>query len=301
MRPHQTEFARLNLSYTVMSKRKLLELVQTKLVHGWDDPRMPTICGLRRRGYPASAIRQFCEIIGITKFGSLTDVALLEHCVRDELNKTSLRRMAVMNPLKVTIENVEALPVSVEAVNNPEDPAAGARQIPFGRELLIERDDFQEVPPPKYFRLSPGKSVRIRYAGFLTCTGVQKDAAGAVTGITCKWDPSSAELKVKGTIHWVSARHAIPAEVRLYDQLFAAENPNAAPEGQTFLDHINPQSLAVVEGLLEPALAGLPVGDKVQFERLGYFCKDRDSTDARPVFNRTATLRDTWAKQEKKG
>ncbi len=296
VRPHQTEFARLNLSYTVMSKRKLLELVQTKLVHGWDDPRMPTICGLRRRGYPASAIRQFCEIIGITKFGSLTDVALLEHCVRDELNKTSLRRMAVMNPLKVTIENAEALPASVEAVNNPEDPAAGARQIPFGRELLIERDDFQEVPPPKYFRLSPGKSVRIRYAGFLTCTGVQKDAAGGVTGITCKWDPSSAELKVKGTIHWVPAAQAVQAEVRLYDRLFTEEQPDAH-ETKDFKEFLNPNSLTVATAFVEPVLKEVAPGDHVQFERVGYFVADaKDSQPGKPVFNRTVTLKDTWAK-----
>ena len=296
VRPHQTEFARLNLSYTVMSKRKLLELVQTKLVHGWDDPRMPTICGLRRRGYPASAIRQFCEIIGITKFGSLTDVALLEHCVRDELNKTSLRRMAVMNPLKVTIENAEALPVSVEAVNNPEDPAAGSRQIPFGRELLIERDDFQEVPPPKYFRLSPGKSVRIRYAGFLTCTGVQKDAAGAVTGITCKWDPSSAELKVKGTIHWVPAAQAVQSEVRLYDRLFTEEQPDAH-ETKDFKEFLNPNSLTVATAFVEPVLKAVAPGDHVQFERVGYFVADaKDSQPGKPVFNRTVTLKDTWAK-----
>ena len=296
VRPHQTEFARLNLSYTVMSKRKLLELVQTKLVHGWDDPRMPTICGLRRRGYPASAIRQFCEIIGITKFGSLTDVALLEHCVRDELNKTSLRRMAVMNPLKVTIENAESLPAAVEAVNNPEDPAAGSRQIPFGRELLIERDDFQEVPPPKYFRLSPGKSVRIRYAGFLTCTGVQKDAAGAVTGITCKWDPSSAELKVKGTIHWVPAAQAVQSEVRLYDRLFTEEQPDAH-ETKDFKEFLNPNSLTVATAFVEPVLKAVAPGDHVQFERVGYFVADaKDSQPGKPVFNRTVTLKDTWAK-----
>ncbi len=296
VRPHQYEFARLNLSYTVMSKRKLLELVQLKLVNGWDDPRMPTICGLRRRGYPAAAIRQFCDIIGITKFGSLTDVALLEHCVRDALNKSSARRMAVMNPLKVTIENADALPASVSAVNNPEDPAAGAREIPFGRELFIERDDFMEVAPPKYFRLAPGKSVRIRYAGFLTCTGVQKDAAGAVTGITCKWDPPSTEMKVKGTIHWVPAAQAVATEVRLYDRLFTVEQPDAH-ETKDFKEFLNPGSLAVAKALVEPALVEAKPGEAFQFERVGYFVADsEDSRPGAPVFNRTVTLKDAWTK-----
>ena len=296
VRPRQFEFARLNVSYTVMSKRKLLELVQLKLVNGWDDPRMPTLCGMRRRGYPAAAIRQFCEIIGITKFGSLTDVALLEHCVRDALNKTSARRMAVMHPLKVTIENADALPASVSAVNNPEDPAAGARDIPFGRELLIERDDFMEVAPPKYFRLAPGKSVRIRYAGFLTCTGVQKDDAGAVTGITCKWDPPSTELKVKGTIHWVPAPQAVPAEVRLYDRLFTVEQPDTH-ETKDFKEFLNPGSLAVATAYVEPALQDAAPGTPFQFERVGYFVADSgDSKPGAPVFNRTVTLKDAWAK-----
>ena len=296
VRPRQFEFARLNLSYTVMSKRKLLELVQTKRVHGWDDPRMPTISGLRRRGYPASAIRQFCEVIGITKFGSLTDVALLEHCVRDALNKSAPRRMAVMNPLKVTIENADALPASVEATNNPEDPAAGSRQIPFGRELLIEREDFMEVAPPKYFRLTPGKSVRIRYAGFLTCTGVQKNDAGEVAGITCRWDPSSAELKVKGTIHWVPAEQAIATEVRLYDRLFTEEQPDAH-KTKDFKEFLNPQSLTVSTAYLEPALRQVAAGESVQFERVGYFVADcKDSQPGKPVFNRTVTLKDAWGK-----
>ena len=296
VRPRQFEFARLNVSYTVMSKRKLLELVQLKLVNGWDDPRMPTLCGMRRRGYPAAAIRQFCEIIGITKFGSLTDVALLEHCVRDALNKTSARRMAVMHPLKVTIENADALPASVSAVNNPEDPAAGARDIPFGRELLIERDDFMEVAPPKYFRLAPGKSVRIRYAGFLTCTGVQKDAAGEVTSITCKWDPPSTELKVKGTIHWVPAPQAVPAEVRLYDRLFTVEQPDTH-ETKDFKEFLNPGSLAVATAYVEPALQDAAPGTPFQFERVGYFVADSgDSKPGAPVFNRTVTLKDAWAK-----
>ena len=306
VRPHQYEFARLNLSYTVMSKRKLLELVQLKLVNGWDDPRMPTVCGLRRRGYPAAAIRRFCEIIGITKYESLTDVALLEHCVRDALNKSSARRMAVLDPLKVTIENADALPASVAAVNNPEDPAAGSREIPFGRELLIERDDFMEVAPPKYFRLAPGKSVRIRYAGFLTCTGVQKDTAGTVTGITCKWDPPSTELsaiggsasggKVKGTIHWVPAAQAVPVEVRLYDRLFTVEQPDAH-ETKDFKEFLNPGSLAVAKALVEPALANAEPGEAFQFERVGYFVADAvDSRPGAPVFNRTVTLKDAWAK-----
>jgi glutaminyl-tRNA synthetase len=291
VRPHQYEFARLNVSYTVMSKRKLLELVQLKLVQGWSDPRMPTICGMRRRGYPAAAIRQFCEIIGITKFGSLTDVALLEHCVRDALNTSSVRRMAVLNPLKVTIENAEALPTSVDAVNNPEDPAAGSRPIPFGRELFIERDDFQETPPPKYFRLAPGQTVRIRYAGFLTCTGVQKDTAGAVTGITCTWTPASAALKVKGTLHWVPAA-AARAEVRLYDRLFTEEQPDAH-ETKDFKEFLNPNSLTVSSALVEPALVNIAPGESVQFERVGYFVADaEDSQPGRPIFNRTVTLKD---------
>ena len=307
-RPQQIEFARLNLTYTVLSKRKLIQLVKEGHVRGWDDPRMPTLCGLRRRGVPAEALREFCSRIGMARADSTVEYSMLEFCVREHLNAHAARVMAVLDPVKVVIENYpEGQVEEFDMPYHPEDESYGSRKVPFARELYIERDDFRMEPPKKYHRLAPGAEVRLRYAYFITCREAILDEAGKVIELRCVYDPESRGgqspdgRKVKGTIHWVSARHAIPAEVRLYDQLFAAENPNAAPEGQTFLDHINPQSLAVVEGLLEPALAGLPVGDKVQFERLGYFCKDRDSTDARPVFNRTATLRDTWAKQEKKG
>ena len=307
-RPQQIEFARLNLTYTVLSKRKLIQLVKEGHVRGWDDPRMPTLCGLRRRGVPAEALREFCSRIGMARADSTVEYSMLEFCVREHLNAHAARVMAVLDPVKVVIENYpEGQVEEFDMPYHPEDESYGSRKVPFARELYIERDDFRMEPPKKYHRLAPGAEVRLRYAYFITCREAILDDAGNVIELRCVYDPESRGgqspdgRKVKGTIHWVSARHAIPAEVRLYDQLFAAENPNAAPEGQTFLDHINPQSLAVVEGLLEPALAGLPVGEKVQFERLGYFCKDRDSTDARPVFNRTATLRDTWAKQEKKG
>ncbi len=294
-RPNQFEFARLNLTYTVMSKRKLLQLVNEKRVGGWDDPRMPTVSGMRRRGYPAEAIRNFCEIIGITKFESLTDVALLEHCVRDVLNRQAERRMAVLKPLKVTIANTADVPAAVRAVNNPEDPSAGEREIPFGSELYIEQDDFMLEPPPKYFRLGPGRSVRIRYAGFLTCTGVEKDAAGAVTGLVCPWSPPTAELKVKGTIHWVPAS-APEAEVRLYDRLFTVEEPDQGDE-KPFTDFLNPDSLQVTTARIEPALAETGGGRLFQFERIGYFVSDnRDHTPERPVFNRTVTLKDSWGK-----
>ena len=291
-RPHQYEFARLNLTYTVMSKRKLLELVEEGKVIGWNDPRMPTICGLRRRGYTPEAIRAFADVIGVTKFNSLTDVALLEHCLRDDLNKRSLRRMVVVKPLKVIIENAAELPADIEAVNNPEDPAAGSRRIPFSNELLIESDDFMETPPPKYFRLSPGKSVRIRYAGFLTCLRKEGDA------IVCTWSPPEANLKVKGTIHWVSAKHAIPAEVRLYDRLFTVEDPlaQAAAEGKDYHTFLNPDSLSVVTARCEPALTDAKQDDRFQFERVGYFVADPDSKPGAPVFNRTVTLKDAWAK-----
>ena len=307
-RPQQIEFARLNLTYTVLSKRKLIQLVKEGHVRGWDDPRMPTLCGLRRRGVPAEALREFCSRIGMARADSTVEYSMLEFCVREHLNAHAARVMAVLDPVKVVIENYpEGQVEEFDMPYHPEDESYGSRKVPFARELYIERDDFRMEPPKKYHRLAPGAEVRLRYAYFITCREAILDDAGNVIELRCVYDPESRGgqspdgRKVKGTIHWVSARHAIPAEVRLYDQLFAAENPNAAPEGQTFLDHINPQSLAVVEGLLEPALASLPVGEKVQFERLGYFCKDRDSTDARPVFNRTATLRDTWAKQEKKG
>jgi len=292
-RPHQYEFSRLNMTYTVMSKRLLMQLADEGKVSGWDDPRMPTLCGLRRRGYTPETIRTFCDTIGVTTYESLTDVALLEHCLRDHLNKIARRRMAVLNPLKVVIENAADLPAEVEAVNNPEDPAAGSRKIPFGSELLIERDDFMENPPPKYFRLSPGKSVRIRYAGFLTCTRAEKDT------VYCTWSPPSAELKVKGTIHWVPAKHAVRAEVRLYDRLFTVEEPmaRAAEEGKDFHAYLNPDSLKTVTGHLEPSLADAKPGERFQFERVGYFCADsKDSKPGAPVFNRTVTLKDSWAK-----
>jgi glutaminyl-tRNA synthetase len=296
--PQQNEFARLDLTYTVMSKRKLLELVELKLVSGWDDPRMPTLCGLRRRGYTPGAIRNFVETVGVTKFNSLTEVALLEHCIREDLNKLALRRMAVLKPLKVTIENAENLPASVAAQNNPEDPAAGTRQIPFSRELLIEADDFMEVPPPKYFRLTPGGSVRIRNAGFLTCTRVEKDAAGAITNIVCRWSPQTAELKVKGTIHWVSAPHAKQVPVRLYDRLFSVPEPDG--QEQDFKTFLNPHSLETITAYAEPAVAEAKPGEKFQFERVAYFVADAlDSRSGAPVFNRTVTLKDLWAKAEK--
>jgi glutaminyl-tRNA synthetase len=295
-RPRQYEFARLSLTYTVMSKRKLLQLVQEGLVDGWSDPRMPTLCGMRRRGYPPAAIRRFCEIIGITKYESLTDVALLEHGVRDELNRTAARRMAVMKPLKIVIENAGDLPASVSAANNPEDPEAGSRDVPFGAELLIEQDDFAEIPPPKYFRLSPGKTVRIRYAGFLTCTAVEKSAAGAITSLRARWDPPSADLKVKGTIHWVPAAQAVKTEVRLYDRLFAVEEPDAE-KGVDFKTYLNPKSLQISSAWLEPALAAAAPGERFQFERVGYFCADtKHSRPGAPVFNQTVALKDSWSK-----
>ena len=307
-RPQQIEFARLNLTYTVLSKRKLIQLVKEGHVHGWDDPRMPTLCGLRRRGVPPEALREFCSRIGMARADSTVEYSMLEFCVREHLNANAARAMAVLDPIKVVIENYpEGQVEEFTMPYHPEDESYGSRTVPFSRELYIERDDFRMEPPKKYHRLAPGAEVRLRYAYFITCREAILDDAGNVIELRCVYDPESRGgqsrdgRKVKGTIHWVSAPHAIPAEVRLYDQLFAAENPNASPEGQTFLDYINPQSLTVVEGLLEPALATLPAGDKIQFERLGYFCKDKDSTDARPVFNRTTTLRDTWAKQEKKG
>jgi len=296
-RPRQIEFARLNLTYTVMSKRKLLQLVNENRVSGWDDPRMPTISGMRRRGYPPEAIRQFCEIIGITKFDSLTDVALLEHCVRDQLNKVAGRRMAVFKSLRVLISNPEALAAHVKAVNNPENPAAGEREIPFGPEILIEQDDFMLEPPPKYFRLAPGRSVRIRYAGFLTCTDVRRDASGNVEALICIWSPPETEMKVKGTIHWVPASSA-EATVRLYDRLFTVEEPDAGDD-KPFTDYLNPQSLEETRARIEPSLANAKPGDYFQFERIGYFVADRKETlPESPVFNRTVTLKDAWAKQK---
>lgn len=306
--PQQIEFARLNLTYTVLSKRKLIQLVREGHVNGWDDPRMPTLSGLRRRGVPPEALREFCARIGLARADSVVEYSMLEFCVREHLNTHAPRVMAVLDPIKVVIENYpEGQVEEFEMPYHPEDPSYGSRKVPFSRELYIERDDFRQEPPKKFHRLSPGAEVRLRYAYFVTCRESVLDEAGNVKELRCVYDPQSRGgqspdgRKVKGTIHWVSAPHAVPAEVRLYGQLFATENPNAAPEGKTFLDNINPDSLRVVRGLLEPALAGLATGARVQFERLGYFCKDKDSGPEMPVFNRTATLRDTWAKLEKKG
>jgi len=297
--PQQIEFARLNLTYTVMSKRKLLELVDCGYVSGWDDPRMPTLSGLRRRGYPPESIRTFCDKIGITKYESLTDVALLEHCVRNDLNKTAERRMAVMNPLKVRIKNAGDIPPTVEAINNPEDETAGTRNIPFSDELFIEQSDFMEEPPKKYFRLKPGGSVRIRYAGFLTCNEVVKDKDDRVVEVLCEWAPPEAKIKVRGTIHWVSAKHAKKVEVRLYDRLFNAENPMDIEEGQDWKDHLNTESLKSVNAYIEPSLAQAAPGERFQFERIGYFCVDtKDSLPDIPVFNRTVTLKDASGKKK---
>ena len=259
---------------------------------------MPTLCGLRRRGYTPAAIRAFVELVGVTKFNSLTDMALLEHCIREDLNRIALRRMAVLKPLKVTIENAEHLPATVAAQNNPEDPAAGTRPIPFSRELLIEQDDFMEMPPPKYFRLTPGGSVRVRNAGFLTCTRVEKNAAGAVSNVVCRWSPPTTDMKVKGTIHWVSAPHAIPVVARLYDRLFTVPEPDG--QEQDFKTFLNPHSLEQVTAYAEPAVAEARPGEKFQFERVAYFVADTvDSRPGAPVFNRTLPLRDTWARVEK--
>jgi glutaminyl-tRNA synthetase len=305
----QIEFARLNLSYTALSKRWLLRLVQEKHVSGWDDPRMPTIAGLRRRGYTPEAIRSFISQIGIAKTDSMVDIAFLEYCLREDLNKRSPRVMAVLRPLKLIIDNWEAgVSEELEAVNNPEDPAAGTRKIRFGRELWIEREDFAEVPPPKYFRLFPGNSVRLRYGYIVTCTGVDKDAAGAFTAVHCTYDPRTRggnapdNRKVKGTIHWLSAEHAVPIEVRIYDRLFAAERPMEAEEGKSFVDNLNPASLEIVSTAYgEKTLAAAASGDRFQFERLGYFTRDPDlSAEGAPVFNKTVGLRDTWAKIERK-
>ena len=301
IRPKQREFARLSLDYTIMSKRKLLQLVQEGLVDGWDDPRMPTVSGLRRRGYPAEAIRDFCERIGVSKYKSATELALLESCVRDRLNKTALRRMAVLNPVKVVIDNYpEDAEEFFDAVENPEDPDAGTRKVPFSRGLWIERDDFMEDPPKKFFRLSPGREVRLRYACLFLCTGVEKDADGNVSVIHGTWDPGSRGgnapdgRKVKGTIHWVSARHAVPLDARLYDRLFTVPDPEA-DETRPFTDFLNPDSAKTVTALCEPSVKDLRPLETVQFERLAYFCADsRDSAPGRPVLNRVVTLKDSW-------
>lgn len=307
--PQQIEFARLNLSYTVMSKRKLLELVRGGFVNGWDDPRMPTLCGLRRRGYTPESIRIFCDRIGVAKKDSTVDLSLLEHCIREDLNRKAPRVMAVLRPLRVVIENYPAGgEEEVEAVNNPEDLSMGTRRVPFCREIFIERDDFREDPPGKFFRLAPGREVRLRYAYFITCHEVVKDReTGEVIELRCTYDPNTKGgdapdgRKVKGTLHWVSARHAVEAEVRLYDRLFIRANPSDDPEGRDFKDFLNPDSLEVVSPCpVEPGLKNARPGDRYQFERLGYFCADStDSKEGRPVFNRTAALRDSWAKIEK--
>jgi glutaminyl-tRNA synthetase len=302
--PQQIEFARLNLSHTVMSKRKLLQLVEDGGVSGWDDPRMPTIAGLRRRGYTPESIRDFCERIGVAKADSVVELALLEHCVREDLNKRAWRRMAVLRPLKLVVENWPAGHVEdVEAVNNPEDPAAGVRRVPFGRELWIEQDDFRETPPRKYFRLSPGAEVRLRYAYIVKCTGFVKDSAtGAITEVHCTYDPNTrggdaVGRKIKGTIHWVSAAPAVPVEVRLYDTLFVKPRPDDEADWTSAL---NPSSLEIVPGWGEPSLRSAAPGSRYQFERLGYFCADvRDCRPGGLVFNRTAGLRDSWAKIER--
>jgi len=304
-RPRQYEFARLNLSYTVMSKRKLLQLVRDRLVSGWDDPRLPTLAGLRRRGITPAAIRNFCQIIGVTKYNGLTDVALLEHAIREDLNRVALRRLGVLRPLKVMLTNYPADQIEmVEAVNNPEDPSAGTRPVPFCRELYIEQDDFMENPPPKYFRLQPGGEVRLKYAYIIKCEEVIKDAGGRVVELRCTADLGSksggptANRKVKAAIHWVSARHAVPAEMRLYDRLFTVPEPDAA-EGD-FKQYLNPDSLQVIQAQLEPSLAGAQPAERYQLERLAYFALDPDSRPDRLVFNRIITLKDTWSKELKK-
>ena len=301
--PRQIEFARLNLSYTVMSKRKLLELVTGGYVSGWDDPRMPTIAGLRRRGYTPEAIRDFAERIGVAKRDSVVDIAFLEHCLREDLNRRAARVMAVLQPLRVTIVNYPEEVEDLTAINNPEDPGMGTRTIPFSRVIYIERDDFREDPPGKYFRLAPGREVRLRYAYIIKCIDVVKNDAGEIVELRCTYDPDTksgtgpSDRKVKGTLHWVSAPHALEAEVRLYDSLFSVENPDSAEGG--FKEHLNPDSLKIRRGLVEPSLSGSTPGNLYQFERLGYFCTDPDSGEGKLIFNRTVTLRDTWAKIEK--
>ena len=300
---HQHEFARLNLTYTVMSKRKLLQLVQEGFVSGWDDPRMPTICGLRRRGYTPESIRFFADKVGVAKRDNVIDLSLLEFCLREDLNKRAERRMAVLNPLKVVITNYpEGKFEELQATNNHEDETAGKRSVPFGREIYIERDDFMEDPPKKFFRLAPGTEVRFRYAYFVTCNEVIKDSQGNITELRCTYDPASKGgnspdgRKVKGTIHWVSAKQAIKAEIRLFDRLFLKQDPDDVPEGVDWKTGLNPDSLKVITGYLEPSLENLKPLDKFQFERMGYFSVDYDSKPGKLIFNRTATLKDTWAK-----
>ncbi len=306
--PRQIEFARLNLTYTVMSKRRLLELVREGYVRGWDDPRMPTISGLRRRGYTPESIRQFCKLIGVAKADNTVDIALLEYCIREDLNKKANRYMAVLNPLKVVIENYpDDLTEEMEAVNNPEDTSMGTRKVPFSKVIYIEQDDFMENPHPKFYRLAPGKEVRLRYAYFIKCTDVIKDSNGNIVELRCTYDPNTKGgnapdgRKVKATLHWVSAKHAFDAEIRLYDYLFLKPNPSDVPDGSDWRSNINPNSLQVLSNCkLEPELRKLNIGDKVQFERQGYFCVDPDTTPEKMVFNRTVTLKDEWAKIKSK-
>ena len=304
---HQYEFARLNLTYTMMSKRNLLKLVQEGAVSGWDDPRMPTICALRRKGYTPASVRAFAEMVGVAKRDNVIDLGKMEYCVREDLNKVAERRMAVLNPLKVVITNWEEGKVEMrKAVNNPENEEAGMREVPFSKVLYIERDDFMENPPKKYFRLSPGNEVRLRYSYLIKCDEVIKDEEGNVVELRCSYDPMSGEgsssdgRRVKGVIHWVSAEHAVEAEIRLFNPLFKTEDPNDTSEGQTsWEDNLNPDSLVVTKGYLEPALKDAPIGTTYQFERVGYFCPDTDSTAEHLVFNRTVTLKDSWAKINK--
>ncbi len=306
--PQQIEFDRLNLTYTMLSKRKLLALVQNGLVRGWDDPRMPTLAGIRRRGYTPEALRNFCGAIGVSKTNGINELGLLEHYVREDLNKRALRVMAVLRPLRVVIDNYpEGQVEQMEAVNNPEDAGAGTRQVPFSKVLYIEQDDFREDPPKQYYRLSPGREVRLRYGYFITCTSVVKNDAGEVVEIHCTYDPATRGgnapdgRKVKSTIHWVSAEHAVDAEVRIYETLFTRENPNETEEGEDFTANLNPNSLEVLTGSkLEPSLRDVEPFSHFQFERLGYFCADPDSAPGKPVFNRTVALRDAWAKIEKR-
>ncbi len=306
--PQQIEFARLNLNYTMMSKRRLLQLVQEKSVSGWDDPRMPTLSGLRRRGFPPSGIRAFCRKIGVNKYDSVVEFQLLEFCIREVLNKEAARRMAVVRPLKVLLENwPEGKVDELDAVNNPEDPSAGSRKVPFGRELYIEQEDFMEEPPKGFFRLAPGREVRLRYAYFIKCNGVVKDASGRVTELRCTVDPATRGgdapdgRKVQATLHWVSAAHAVPAEARLYDHMFTKPDPDDVPEGSDWRANLSPKSLEVVTAQVEGSLASATAGERFQFERIGYFCVDADTRPGRLVFNRTLTLKDAWAKEKQKG
>jgi glutaminyl-tRNA synthetase len=306
--PQQIEFDRLNLTYTMMSKRKLLKLVQEKYVNGWDDPRMPTISGMRRRGYTPEALRNFCSRLGVSKTNGITELSLLEYCVREDLNRRALRVMGVLHPLRVVIDNYpDSLVEQMEAINNPEDLGEGARSVPFSKVLYIEQDDFREDPPKQFYRLSPGREVRLRYGYFITCTSVTKNPQGEVVEVHCSYDPATRGgnapdgRKVKSTIHWVSADHAVSAEVRLYETLFTKEDPDDVEEGREFTDNLNPKSMEILTGAkLEPSVADAPPGTRYQFERLGYFCVDPQSTSRNLVFNRTVTLKDAWAKIENK-